>query len=79
MNTYIIHYQAYDKNGRLLKHGKLRCKNKLSEFDAKCGGGKHLEKTIPNCARVTITACNIETVIGEMPNNLGDLFNQFFK
>lgn len=69
MDSYILEYTAYDKNGDIIKSGKMRAKNKLSEFEAKCGLEKHLKTKYVDMYNLVIHSCYIDFGF--------DIFNDF--
>jgi hypothetical protein len=58
--NYIIEYTAFDKKGNILIKGKVRAKNKLSEFEAKCSFEDHLKKKHPSFGRLVVHGCQVD-------------------
>lgn len=73
--NFIIKYIAYDKDGRILKEGKMRANKKATEFEAKAGFEKWLKESLPNFARLVVLECYKENILGD----LGDLEKIFKK
>jgi hypothetical protein len=84
---YLMEYIVYDKNQEVLKSGIIKAKNKKSEFEAKAGFGKHIEKVYgENFGSLYIKSCkkdfNIDNIFGEKSGsnnspNINDIFSQF--
>lgn len=58
---YIVKYVAFGSDNRILKHGTMRCKNKLSNFDAMAGLENHFKAKLPGFAKLTVTSVEIAT------------------
>lgn len=66
-STFLITYQVFDSNEKIIKEGKMRVKNKESELSAKIGLEAFFKKKLPNFKRVYVLKC-----INENPlNGLG--------
>ena len=57
LSNYLIVYTAYDKNGSVIKDGKMRVKNKLSKFEAQCSFEEYLKKKCENFNKLVIHSC----------------------
>ena len=66
---YIIKYTAIDRNGLLIKSGKIKANNKNSEFEAKVTFEKHLQNKYSNFGRLVIHNCYGDSP----PNNTFDI------
>lgn len=69
--TYIIEYSAYTNSGGMLKSGKMKAKNKVSSFEAKCSFERFLEKKYSNFGKLVIHNCIEENY---MDFFFGDIF-----
>ena len=69
--NYIIEYTITSYNGSVLKKGKMRAKNKASEFEAKAKFGEWIKKRYPNCNKLIIHSCYEE---GSIIDSFGDIF-----
>jgi len=72
MPDYIIEYRVISIVGAILKEGKIKAKNKISEFDAAAGTQKHLLRTVPHADKVIIDKCR-----KDMGPGLEDFFSIF--
>ena len=73
--TFLIDYKVF-KNGNEIKSGQIKAKNKKSEFEARGGTGKFLEKKYTNC-KIQISKC-IDTTLGNSFNNIFSQFGDIF-
>ena len=58
--TYLITYYVLSIEGKPVKEGTIKCKNRDNEFDAKVQLEKHLQKKVPNFHRLVITSCKLD-------------------
>lgn len=68
-SNYLITYTVKNKRGDVIKSGKIRAKNKFSDFEAKAGLERHLRKTITDFHTLIIHSCGSEDLfvsIGEI-------------
>ena len=72
-NDYLVTYLAFDSSNMVIKKGTVRCKNRLSAFDAQAGLERHFEKTLSGFTRLLVTSCHIETSF------LDDILNLMYK
>lgn len=81
MKNYIIKYTVYDKNSVVLKTGKMKVKNRLSEFEAKCKFEEYLKKKYNNFNKLVIHDCSLDNPLGSLNDNMSnfnDLFGNLF-
>jgi len=83
--TYIITYKAYDINNVIIKEGKFKVKNQLSELNAKVNFEEYLKRKFPSVNYLYISECEID-IINKFNNIFGgssfngfDGFNDIFK
>ena len=57
MKKYIITYKVLNDEGRIIKQGTIRVKNKLSKFDAQCSLEDYLKRKLPEFDRLIIDSC----------------------
>lgn len=74
-NTYIIRYVAQDAKNQIIKHGTMRCKNRMSSFDAQAGLERFLEKKLIGFKKLTVLEIKIE----DNNDYLDHLFKNLFK
>lgn len=55
--TFIIEYTALAKNGDMLANGKIKAKNKISDFEAKCGLEEFLKRKYTNFGKLIVKKC----------------------
>lgn len=82
-HTYIIEYTCLDKEGRVLASGKMKAKNKMSEFDAKASFENYLIKKHPSFGRLIVVKCEKMFDFSDMAdmfskNNTENIFKDFF-
>lgn len=66
-----MEYVVYGKDGEILKQGKIKAKNKESEFAAKSKFGAHIEKKYGDqFGRLEIKSCEEE-------NSFMNMFDQY--
>ena len=70
--NYIIEYTVKSKNGDVLKTGKMKAKNRLSEFEAKVKFEEWLKKQYPDFGFLVIHKCELENPLSGL---FGDMFN----
>lgn len=68
---YIIKYSAFSQSGTLLKEGKIRAKNKISEFDAQASFENHLQKTLTGFHKLVVHECYCANIFGELFKKYG--------
>ena len=71
--TFIIQYQVADKSGAIIQEGKIRAKNKISPFAAKCGLEDYLKKKHRNMEKLVVLSCKEEIF-----NSFKDIFGKNF-
>ena len=71
--NYIIEYEVKSLLGATLSKGKIRAKNKASEFAALVGTREHLERSVPNAREVIIIDCRREA--NKATEDFIDMFN----
>ena len=69
--NYIIKYTVISNNNIVLKNGKIRAKNRLSELDAKIKLEAYLNKKYRNFGRLIVHDCYIDNRINSI---FGDIF-----
>lgn len=77
---YIIEYTVKSKNDVILKTGKIKVKNKLSELDAKIKLEQYLQKKYSDFNQLIIHNCNIFNPLSEIfgdTNEVNDIFKHF--
>jgi len=57
-NTYIIDYECYDINNKLIKSGRYKVKNQISELSAKINFETFLKRKLPTMNRLVIISCS---------------------
>ena len=68
-NTYIIKYQAKDKNGVLLKAGTIKVKNKTSPISAQISLEDYLKRKVDRFDKMIVESCkedSISTIFGDI-------------
>jgi len=68
--TFIIEYSVFDKNGKILKNGKIKVKNKANSLEAQCMLDKFLEKRYKNFGRLIVHDCKEEDSINSVFGNI---------
>lgn len=76
--NFLIEYQCIDSNGKIIKSGKIRAKNKSSEFEALAGTEDHLKKMVPGMVKMKYTKIHDESLIDWLGNINEDLFGDLF-
>lgn len=71
LKTYLIVYTVYDNDNIVIHTGKLKAKNKMSEFDAKVKTEDHLKKKYPNFHRLVIHQCRQDSIFGDIFSGFG--------
>lgn len=69
--NFLVVYSATNAAGTVIKSGKMRCKNKLSEFDAQAGLESHFQKTLVGFSKLIVSSCKEETYF----DSLFSMFN----
>ena len=77
--TYIIEYTAYNKEGGVLKCGKMMAKNKFNSLEAQCSFETFLEKKYPDFGNLIVHKCTEENPFNSMFGNIDDTFGDIFK
>lgn len=72
--TYIVVYEVVNSKGNVIKSGKIKCKNKLSKFDAMAGLDNHLEKTVPDFYKMNVKSCHEDNLLGFDFDMFGKMF-----
>lgn len=67
--TYVLSYKVYDKNGNLIKEGKMKVKNCLSDLHSKIKLESFMKKKFANFNKLVVTDCQ---------KGLPDIFGDFF-
>lgn len=76
-NIYVIKYVAFGEgNNNIIKHGSMRCKNKLSEFDAQAALERHFEKKLPGFKKLTVLEITKESAADWLDTVFGNLFTK---
>ena len=70
--NYLIKFTVKDKNGIIIKSGKIRAKNRYSEIDAKCKLEEFMKKKYINFGSLIVHNC-IED------NIMNSIFGDWFK
>jgi len=67
--NFLIAYTWYDIHGSFGDKGKIKVKNKPSEFVAKCSLENFLKRKNPSFGRLEIHSCReyIATIFGDIP------------
>ena len=73
--NYIIDYICYSNGGIVLHDGKMRVKNRPSDFAAKCSLEDFLKRKYENFGRLVIRSCIIDLGIPGFGDFFG--FNPF--
>lgn len=71
--NYIIEYTAEAKNGAILKSGKMRAKNRMSELDAQIKFEEWLKKNYADFGQLIVHKCYIDNPINVI---FGDIFGK---
>lgn len=58
MKTYLIEYRALDAQNIVIKEGKIKVKNKMSQMQAKIDLEKYLIKKLPNFNKLIVLKCD---------------------
>lgn len=74
---YIIKYTVKSKNGSVLKHGKIKAKNRLSELDAQVKLEEWLKKKYSNFGGLIVHECHAENPIEGIFGNIFGSDNPF--
>jgi hypothetical protein len=80
--NYIITYSALNPFGQVIKQGKMKVKNKLSELHAKSSLEDYFKKKYADFDRLIIYECKEDSVINQLlkkDNPFSSLFNDFLK
>jgi hypothetical protein len=73
--NYIIDYICYSSGGIVLHDGKMRVKNRASDFEAKCSLEDFLKRKYENFGSLVIRSCVIDLGIPGFGDFFG--FNPF--
>jgi hypothetical protein len=73
-NTYIVQYIAFGDGNRILKEGKMRCKNRLSEFDAQAGLDDFFKKKLSGFRKLKVISVKIESSADFLESIFSNLF-----
>lgn len=76
MKNYLIKYTVFDNLGFALRHGTMRVKKKLNEFEAKVKFEAFCKKKYPEFGKLVIHECKEETRFDSI---VSDLFSQINK
>jgi hypothetical protein len=68
---YLIEYTVKSKEGVVLKSGKMKVKNKMSELQAKVNLEDFLKKKYPKFGQLIIHKCSVDS---PFDNIFGDIF-----
>ena len=68
--NYIVHYSALDDFGRVLKQGKMRVKNKLSELHAKTSLEDYFKKKFLHFNKLIVYKCYQDDILTQILGNL---------
>jgi hypothetical protein len=71
--NYIIEYTAKAKNGAVLKSGKMRAKNRLSEFEAQVKFEDWLKKKYPDFGQLIVHKCYVDNPLSSI---FGDILGK---
>lgn len=71
--NYIIEYTAKDKNGAILKSGKIRAKNRMSKVEAQVKFEDWLKKKYPDFGQLIVHKCYDDSPLGGI---FGDIFGK---
>jgi hypothetical protein len=63
-NNYMIEYQCLNAAGMVIKSGKIRAKQKASEFEALAGTENHLKSKIPGMVKMVCVKIEIDFDFG---------------
>ena len=69
--NFIIKYECRDRDGAIIKSGKMRVKNKSNSFEAKCGLEKYLKGKIENFYCLVVKECVEDNILNSL---FGDIF-----
>jgi hypothetical protein len=64
--NYIIEYTAKAKNGAVLKSGKIRAKNRLSEFEAQVKFEELLKKKYSDFGQLIVHKCYVDNPLSSI-------------
>lgn len=70
--NYLCEYTAKDKNGKVLRGGKMRVKNRMSEVDAQVKLEAWLKKKHPDFGWLVVHKCYVDNIFSEF---FGDVFS----
>jgi len=65
--TFIISYTTFTPTGRIIKEGKIKVKNQLSDLNAKVNLESYLKRKHPNFGYMVVKTCYEDN----------DIFNYF--
>ena len=68
--NYIVHYSVLNGFGQVLKQGKMRVKNKLSELHAKTSLEDYFKKKFLHFNKLIVYKCYQDNIITELFGNL---------
>jgi len=79
--NYIIEYESLDASGHIIKYGKMRAKNKMSEFEAMAGLDNHLKKTVPGHHKMNVKKIRAEGIFDSIfgPGHMEDFLSKINK
>lgn len=79
--NYIIDYTVRDKSGDIIKHGKMKVKNKKDSFEAQIKLEAYLKKKYFNFSQLIVNKCSVEnplsSIFGDIFSNKDNPFNHF--
>ncbi len=68
-STYVIEYEAQDKNGTTLKSGTIKVKNKTSSIQAQISLENYLKRKVSGFNKMIVKSCkedSISAIFGEI-------------
>jgi len=71
--NYIIEYTIEDKSRIVIKHGKMKVKNKENEIEAQIKFEAYLKKKYSNFGQLIVHKCSVDNSFN---NIFGDIFNK---
>lgn len=57
----MIQYIAFGDGNQILKQGTMRCKNRMSEFDAQAGLERYFERKLSGFKKLHVISIKLET------------------
>lgn len=75
--NYIINYICYSTSGLVLHEGKMRVRNRVSDFDAKCSLEDFLKRKYENFGKLVVLSCVVDVGLNELFDGIFGSNNPF--